>query len=147
MTGDGSGGGKPDPLLASSPAAATPGAAASVDTTAPFASALAAALGTGSGRARLGAGAPLSRTPRSRRPISELQDAIQKVFDRWDVDRSGMLSLDEFRNGITSEANSPDFRDDPTVRVVLAAAANAGGTRLFASPEAGGGAPAASAVS
>ena len=51
----------------------------------------------------------------------QLVDAIQRVFDRWDVDRSGMLSLEEFRNGITTEARSPIYKDDPTVRLVTSA--------------------------
>ena len=35
--------------------------------------------------------------------VEDLRDAIQTVFDRWDVDRSGHLSLAEFRQGIEEE--------------------------------------------
>ena len=62
----------------------------------------------------------------------ELQDAIQAVFARWDVDSSGLLSLDEFRSGIVTEVRSPEFHDDPTVRLVYTAAVRAGAQRLFA---------------
>ena len=57
----------------------------------------------------------------------ELVNAIQAVFDRWDVDRSGLLSLDEFRRGIQEEARSPEFRNDPTVRLVVSAVTAARG--------------------
>ena len=53
----------------------------------------------------------------------ELQRAIQAIFDRWDVDRSGQLSLDEFRNGLTREASSSVYRDDPNLRLISAAVA------------------------
>ena len=64
---------------------------------------------------------PLTPAPRARPDPEQLLDAIQSVFDRWDVDRSGMLSLEEFRNGITTEARSPIYKDDPTVRLVTSA--------------------------
>ena len=53
----------------------------------------------------------------------QLQDAIQAVFDRWDVDRSGMLTLDEFKSGLAKESVSPVYRDDPHVRLISAAVA------------------------
>ena len=56
----------------------------------------------------------------------QLVDAIQRVFDRWDVDRSGLLSLDEFRQGISREARSPDYASDPTVRMIASAITGAG---------------------
>ena len=46
--------------------------------------------------------------------------AIQAVFERWDLDRSGLLSIDEFASGITREATSPEHRDDPAVRAIAA---------------------------
>ena len=61
---------------------------------------------------------PVLATPRSN---DELQSAIQAVFDRWDVDRSGLLSLSEFAEGISREARSPEYRDDPSVRLVASA--------------------------
>ena len=64
---------------------------------------------------------PVTPPPRARPDAEELLDAIQSVFDRWDVDRSGMLSLEEFRNGIATEARSPLYKDDPTVRLVTSA--------------------------
>lgn len=36
-------------------------------------------------------------TPAPRPDTAELKYAIQSIFDRWDVDRSGLLSLDEVR--------------------------------------------------
>ena len=78
---------------------------------------------------------PLASTPPANAPapdVRELQDAIQQVFDRWDADRSGLLTLDEFRQGIVNEVQSPQFRDDPTVRLVYEAAIRAGAQRLFA---------------
>ena len=53
----------------------------------------------------------------------ELQRAIQAIFDRWDVDRSGQLTLDEFRNGLTREGSSPAYHDDPNLRLISAAVA------------------------
>ena len=49
--------------------------------------------------------------------------AIQAVFNRWDVDRSGLLSLDEFRSGLAREAASPVHRDEPHVKLISAAVA------------------------
>ena len=46
--------------------------------------------------------------------------AIQAVFERWDLDRSGLLSIDEFASGITREATSLEHRDDPAVRAIAA---------------------------
>lgn len=71
-------------------------------------------------------------TPDQAPTEGELQDAIQAVFARWDVDSSGLLSLDEFRSGIVTEVRSPEFHDDPTVRLVYTAAVRAGAQRLFA---------------
>ena len=84
----------------------------------------------GATRSEAGEAGALS-TPRS---ALELSAAIQKVFDRWDVDRSGQLSLAEFAEGISNEVSSPDFRDDPAVRVVYHAAVKAGAAKLFDSP-------------
>ena len=64
------------------------------------------------------AAAPLP-LPFNMRSDAELQDAIQALFDRWDVDRSGVLSLAEFRRGVTQEAQSRGR--DPTVQLVAAA--------------------------
>ena len=70
---------------------------------------------------------PESPSPMARPATPELVNAIQAVFDRWDVDRSGLLSLDEFRRGIQEEARSPEFRNDPTVRLVVSAVTAARG--------------------
>ena len=74
----------------------------------------------------------------TRRSDAELLDAIQAVFNRWDVDRSGLLSLDEFREGVGREAASPQFRDDPTVRLVASAVAAAASPELPRLPERNG---------
>jgi hypothetical protein len=60
---------------------------------------------------------------------TELQQAIQSIFDRWDVDGSGQLSLEEFRNGVASEARSPQYKNNPTVRLIAAAVERTGGSK------------------
>ena len=59
---------------------------------------------------------------------------MQTIFDKWDVDKSGQLSREEFYNGIAAEANSPDSRDDPVVRVIAAAVTRSGGSPFRATP-------------
>ena len=39
----------------------------------------------------------------------------------FDVDRSGLLSFAEFRDGINREATSPQYKDDPTIRLIASA--------------------------
>ena len=55
---------------------------------------------------------------------------MQAIFDKWDVDKSGQLSREEFYNGIAAEASSPDFQDDPAVRVIAAAVTRSGGSPI-----------------
>ena len=55
--------------------------------------------------------------------LTALQGAIEAIFERWDVDQSGRLSLEEFRNGLYREASSPQFRNDPSVRLISSAVA------------------------
>lgn len=56
--------------------------------------------------------------------------AMQSIFDRWDVDKSGQLSREEFYNGIASEAESPEHRDDPAVRIITSAVNRSGGSPI-----------------
>ena len=72
--------------------------------------------------ARRGGTAPAADAEDAR----DLQYAIQSIFDRWDVDRSGQLSREEFYNGIAREATSPEHKDDPAVRVIAAAITRSG---------------------
>jgi len=52
-----------------------------------------------------------------------IQQALQSVFERWDLDRSGLLSLEEFTEGVRREAASPEYRDELPVRIIAAAMA------------------------
>ena len=76
---------------------------------------------------------PAAHAPHTLRPDPQaLMLAIQTIFDRWDVDRSGQLSLEEFRNGLTNEARAPEYRDDPSIRLISRAVAATGGAeRMF----------------
>lgn len=65
--------------------------------------------------------------PRGSPAADLLADQAQRLFEKWDVDKSGELSLDEFRSGIEREAASPEHATASPQRFIAAAVAQAGG--------------------
>ena len=57
-------------------------------------------------------------------PREAIQQAIQSIFDQWDLDHSGTLTRDEFASGILHEAaNSPPADPSSPVQIITAAMA------------------------